>query len=411
VRVSPGEVHGRVEAPPSKSVTIRAFAAAALAKGTSTIANPSRCLDAESAIRALQALGADFSWQDDVVLVRGAEALRSTSLECGESALCMRMLAPVAAALTHERITLRATGSLRNRPMKMLEAPLRALGGQCTTDGGRPPVRVQGPLRGGCAELDASSTSQVLTGLLFALPLCPGDSELEVPSLVSSRYVEMTLAVLRAFGIRIEHDRSSDRFRIPARQHYVPCHFRVEGDWSAAAFFLVAGAIAGDIEVTGLHLDTTQADAAIVKVLRECGATIAVSQHVRSSCAPLDAFHCDVSETPDLLPALVVLACSCRGTSELSGIERTRLKESDRVAALLESLGRLGASIEVANGCLRVKGGPLRGGSADACGDHRIAMAIAIAALRASGPVEIQGAGCVAKSHPRFFDDLKVLLP
>lgn len=411
MKVVPGEVRGTVAAPPSKSVTIRAFAAAALARGTSTILRPSRCLDADAAMNALEALGAELIREDDTVLVRGTGAVRSTTVECGESALCLRMIAPIAAVLSDEEVTLRATGSLQNRSMGMLEAPLRALGGECTTNHGRPPVRVRGPLSGGRAVVDASSTSQFLTGLLFALPLCDRDSELEAPVVVSARYVEMTLDVLKAFGIRIDHGPGSVCFRIPGRQRFVPAHFSVEGDWSAAAFFLVAGAIAGDVEVTGLRLDTTQADVRILDALRECGAKLDLSAGVRVSSGPLTAFHCDVSETPDLLPPLVALACSCQGSSELSGIERTRLKESDRVAALRDSLGPLGAAIEVDGGRMRVTGGLLHGGVADSCGDHRIAMAIAIAALRASGPVRILGDSCVAKSHPQFFDDLKGLLP
>jgi 3-phosphoshikimate 1-carboxyvinyltransferase len=409
VRVEPGQVCGSVTAPPSKSVTIRALFAAALARGTSTIFAPSRCEDAEAAVRAVRARGVELAPAGDAMLVRGPIGPGSATLQCGESALCMRMLAPIAALQAGREVTLLATGSLLHRSMAMLEAPLRALGAQCTTEQGRPPVRVRGPLSGGRARLDASGTSQGLTGLLFALPLCPRDSELQVPALASGRYVELTLQVLERFGIRTEHDAGLRNFRIPGGQQFTAQQFTVEGDWSAAAFLLVAGASAGHVEVAGLRQDSLQADAGVLEALGQCGAMVACAGAVRVTSGALHAFHCDVSDRPDLLPPLCVLACSCPGTSELSGIERARLKESDRVAALAEELARLGAAIQVEPGRMLVTGSALHGGTVDCRGDHRIAMALAVAALRASGPVEILGAGSVAKSYPRFFDELKVL--
>jgi len=409
VRVGPAEVRGSLAAPPSKSVTIRAFVAAALASGESTILRPARCLDTDAAVAALGALGARLVRRDDTMRVRGFEGPPGHDLPCGESALCMRMLAPVAASLCDREVTLHASGSLGTRPMGMLEGPLRALGARCSTNDGLAPVRVRGPLVGGHAIVDASTTSQVLTGLLFALPRCDRDSELELCGLASGGYVELSLEVLASFGIRIDRDADARILRIPGAQHFVPREYVVEGDWSAAAFLLVAAAIAGEVEVTGLRGDSRQPDARVLEVLRQCGAVVDLTNGVRVSAADSRAFRWDVSDTPDLLPPLVALACACRGTSEISGIGRTRAKESDRVAALCDALGRLGAAIEVSGERLHVTGSRLHGGTVDSHGDHRIAMAVAIAALRASAPVHLAGARCVDKSYPRFFEDLEAL--
>lgn len=411
VRIDPGQVRGSVAAPPSKSVTIRALVAAALASGESTILRPARCLDADAAETAVVALGARLVRLGGTMRVRGFEGPPEHDVPCGESALCMRMLAPVAALLCEQEATLRASGSLATRPMEMIEGPLRALGAQCSTSDGLSPVRVRGPLVGGRAVVDASTTSQVLTGLLFALPRCDRDSELELCGLASRGYVELSLEVLESFGIRIECDADARTLRIPGAQRFVPREYLVEGDWSAAAFLLVAGAIAGEVEVTGLRGDSRQPDAQVLEVLRQSGARVELANGVRVSAGDSRAFRWDVSDTPDLLPPLVTLACACRGTSEIAGIGRTRAKESDRVAALCDALGRLGASIEVSGDRMRVTGSRLHGGSVDSHGDHRIAMSVAIAALRASGPVHIAGARCVDKSYPRFFEDLEALRP
>jgi 3-phosphoshikimate 1-carboxyvinyltransferase len=293
----------------------------------------------------------------------------------------------------------------------MLEAPLRALGVECTTNAGLPPVHVRGPLVGGTVTLDASKTSQFLTGLLFALPLCEQDSTLEVSALASQGYIETTLEVLRAFGVHCECEPGFKRFTVKGRQRFAAREYAVEGDWSGAAFLLVAGAVAGEVEVCGLRVDSTQVDARILDVLAGCGAAVDVGESVHVAKSALRAFRYDVTDTPDLLPALAALACSCEGTSEILGVERTRQKESDRVLAISSALGGLGADIRVEADRLLVTGGTLHGGAADPQGDHRIAMAAAVAALRASGAVEISDPQCVAKSYPSFFDDLRSLRP
>jgi 3-phosphoshikimate 1-carboxyvinyltransferase len=361
-----------------------------------------------------RALGAEvFSagGEEDVVVVRGGRHARETSIDCGESGTCLRISGPIA-ALFPERITVTGTGSLLGRPVDMMEKPLRELGAECSTTLGKPPVTVRGPLRGGRTVVDGSQTSQVVSGLLMALPLCRGDSEIEVRNLVSRDYLALTVSVLAGFGIAIEEagPRPDGRvvFFVRGDQAYRPRPFTVEGDWSGAAFLLVAGALAGDVTVGNLGGD--QPDAAILEALRAAGARVhRDGPLVRVRRESLRAFAFDATDTPDLFPPLVALVCHCPGKSVIHGVRRLRQKESDRAAALTEEFGRLGADVTIREDRLEVRGGRLRGGRLCARGDHRIAMAGAVAALLSDEGVAIEGDACVAKSYPEFFRDLETL--
>ncbi len=396
-------------APASKSLFQRAVAAASLTTAETTILNPSECDDGAAAIRAARALGAELTTAGGRLLVRGGARPPLGVLDCGESGLCLRMFAPIAALLDRP-IELRARGSLLGRPMGLLEEPLRRLGAQCDSTGGRPPVRVHGPMKPGCIEVDGSISSQLLTGLLLALPRLPGDSTLLVRDLKSKPYVRMTLRLLSQFGVTATADAALERFQIPGRQEYRGITCPVEGDWSGAAFPLVAAAIAGRVAVDGLALDSAQADRAILDALSACGAgVLAMPGRVEVHKAPLRAFDLDASECPDLFPALAVLACCCAGTSRISGAGRLKHKESDRARTLVEELGSVGAKIRTEADSLVIEGGPLVGGRGSSRGDHRIAMALAVAALVSRDGVTIEGDEAVAKSYPGFFADLEKL--
>jgi 3-phosphoshikimate 1-carboxyvinyltransferase len=237
------------------------------------------------------------------------------------------------------------------------------------------------------------------------------DSELEVAGLASRGYVDLTLGTMRAFGVEAERDPGFSRFRIPGRQAYVPADFAVEGDWSGAAFLLVAGAIAARrraVTLSGLDLASCQPDRAILEALRLCGAGIELDGGaIGLRRDRLRAFEFDAGDCPDLFPPLVALAAACEGETRLRGALRLRGKESDRAAALREEFAALGAAIEVEGDQMVVRGrGRLAGGRADSRGDHRIAMAAAVASLISEGPVEVAGSECVAKSWPSFYEDL-----
>jgi 3-phosphoshikimate 1-carboxyvinyltransferase len=404
----------------------RALVCAALAEGRSELSNPSYCADAAAALGIVEALGSVCERGEGFLSVRGGILAPSSSLaragaapgegageppfrlSCGESGLLMRMFAPIA-ALSPGAVELVGEGSLASRPVSMMTGPLAALGVSCATNGGLPPVRLRGPLRGGRATVDASSSSQFLTGLLMALPLAAKDSVLDVPRIVSRGYIDLTMETMRAFGVAVERSGDYSRFEIPGGQSYRPTHFEVEGDWSGGAFLLVAGAIAAEkgLVVEGLPASSAQPDRAVIEALSSAGARLSQGDNsVSVSRASLRAFDFDATDCPDLFPPLVALAAACCGVSTLRGAARLRNKESDRASSLAEGFLSLGVPVEVEGDLMRVRGGKIRGGAVDAHNDHRIAMAAAVAALASSEGVEIEGPECVKKSWPEFFEDL-----
>jgi len=420
------EAGGAVRAPASKSSMQRAIACACLAEGESILRSPSRSADCLAALGVAEGLGAAVEERGDLVSLRGIglekiKKLRSEaaggplSLSCGESGLCLRMFSPIA-ALLDTPVELAATGSLRSRPVGMMAEPLRQMGALCDTSAGLPPVMVRGPLRGGRARVDGSQSSQFLTGLLIALPLAGSDSELEVDGLASRGYIDLTIDVMREFGVAAERDHAYRRFSIRGRQAYRRADYLVEGDWSGAAFLLVSGAIAATkrpVIVEGLDARSRQPDRAILEALRDAGAAVETESgqdgegNISVKKRALSAFSFDAMDCPDLFPPLAVLAIACEGESRLKGVGRLRGKESDRAAALSEELGKLGARIRIEGDQMIVQGGSrLGGGTVDSRGDHRIAMAAALASFLSDGPIAIDGAECVSKSWPGFFEDL-----
>jgi 3-phosphoshikimate 1-carboxyvinyltransferase len=294
----------------------------------------------------------------------------------------------------------------------MMEEPLRRLGAHCKTHEGFPPVVIKGPLRAGNIEIDGSVTSQFLTGLLMALPCVDGVSHIKVHNLKSKPYIEMTLQLLEHFGIEIEHNKDLNEFKIKGPQKYFAESYRIEGDWSAVAFFLVAGVVSGHTHIMNLNYKNSfQADKKILDVLRLCGAK--VTEHkdaVKVERSPLHPFEFDANDCPDLFPPLVVLALNCNGTSVIKGAERLKHKESDRAQSLLEGFTRLGGKIDIKGDTMSIVGGSIRGGDFDPRNDHRLAMAGAIAGLNSELGVTIKDEHCVNKSYPNFFSELERLM-
>jgi 3-phosphoshikimate 1-carboxyvinyltransferase len=402
----------------------RAVACAGLARGETTLTRPSFCDDALAALRVAEALGASVERSADRVRIRGgyegrraaaeAGAMAPRRVSCGESGLCMRMYASIA-SLSGEPVELLAEGSLAARPMSMVEEALLAAGVSCASAGGKAPLRIRGPLRGGTYAVDGSKSSQFLTGLLIALARAPGDSTLRVESLASRGYIDLSLAIMRHFGAQASRDEAYSRFSIAGESGYEGRAYEVEGDWSGGAFLLVAGAIAAGpdgLRVEGLSPESSQPDRAILRALELAGARCDYDGGaflLRRSA--LRGFSFDASDCPDLFPPLAALASRCEGSSRIRGASRLKDKESDRAEALIAEFASLGLPI-VQEGdelVLRPEGGapePLSGGLVRSRGDHRIAMAAAVAALAGSDRVGIEGAGCAAKSYPAFFEDL-----
>lgn len=409
LRVYPGILSGTFCPPASKSASHRALIACALARGDGHIRALAQNDDLSATQSALAALGAQIAPEEDGVSVCGIEQPAPQAvLNCGESGSTLRFLLPVASALG-VCATFTGTGRLPNRPVDMLLKELRKNG--CIDDyAGGMPFTVRGKLRGGRYEIDGSVSSQFVTGLLFALPLCEEDSQIILRGRLESRpYVDMTLAVLRRFGIKITETQTG--WLIAGEQRYTPCALTVEGDWSGAAFFLAAGALGGTICCEGLDPASVQGDRAAAELLAKFGAR--VTQDGKTTVVdshPLSCIDIDASDIPDLVPVLAATAAYAKGDTVITGAARLRIKESDRLASTKRLLEGLGGRVTLTDDGMVVHGGlPLRGGEADSCGDHRIAMAAAIAALGCSGPVVIRGAECVSKSYPRFFEQFHAL--
>ena len=404
-----GRIAGSITAPASKSYAQRAVAAALLAGGETTLTHLDLCNDTRAALDVARRLGASVSHEGTTYTIRGGLNPVSTKLNIGESGLATRLFTPIA-SLCHMPITINGEGSILRRPIEMMEEPLQALGVEVISNGGYLPISVKGPMRGGEIHVDGSLSSQFITGLLMALPLSPNDTVLHVENLKSRPYVDMTIDLAARFGVAIEHN-NYEQFYIAGGQHYTPCTYNIEGDWSGASCLLVAGATAGSITIRNLNHISLQADLAIIEALARAGAEIiTTNSSVTVHGGPLHAFEFDATDCPDLFPALAALAASCEGTSVLTGTQRLTYKESNRAETIAEVFGRLGIGVDLSEeNTMRITGGPVSSAVVDSHNDHRIAMAAAVAALSSDDSVVIEGADAADKSYPNFWNDLDTL--
>ena len=403
-----GRLHGYVAPPCSKSYAQRALAVSLLTKGECEIANIDYCNDTLSAISCIETLGAVVTRKRKGVLtVSGGLNPIGDSLCVGESGLSARLFTPIA-ALCDKSITIRGEGTLLYRPMDMMISPLRQLGVEVRDGGGRLPIEVKGPMRGGEITVDGSVSSQFITGLLLALPLSESDTVINVTKAVSKPYLDMTIDIASRFGVAIEHN-DYEQFYIAGGQSYTPMSYSIEGDWSAAAMLLVAGAVAGQVTVGNISMLSKQADVAICRALVAAGAELTSEQaSITAAHRPLQAFEFDATECPDLFPALATLAAAAEGVSTLVGTRRLEHKESNRAEAIAKEFGRLGIEVDLStDNVMKIRGGKIAGGvEVDSHGDHRMAMTLAVAGLISDNGVTIRGAECVAKSYPNFFEDI-----
>ena len=437
-----------VEMPSSKSFAQRAIIAAALAcrsgQGTTVLNGYSPCGDNEAAINVAKALGADVTVSNTTVILSEAKDLAAkdlTSLHVGESGLLTRLMIPLTAAMQHpgsgSKTDITGEGTLLGRPLKgaseimaRFGTVLRPLNEQ--TGEIKVPLSVQGPLLPGKNDISGKDGSQLISGLLMALPLLQGDSTIHVHDPKSIPYMFITVDVLKKFGIRIGSEMEGDEefmetqdwslctgvtFKIKGGQEYLPASFDIEGDWSAAANFLVAGAVFGKVQLSGLDTSSLQADISIMDILMDAGASLSQldeSGVITSQRAPLRAFDTDLNNCPDLFPIVSVLAAFCGGESHILGFRRLASKESDRGKAILEMLNKMGV-VAFAEGDMMIVPGQtlesrllngtlLKGGEYSSSHDHRMAMALTVASLGADSPIIIDDTACVAKSFPAFLD-------
>lgn len=410
--VSAGCINGIIAPPSSKSYAQRAIALALLAQGRSVLRNIEFCKDTRSALSCIKALGAKVEQLDEsTIAIEGGLNPQSNTLYVGESGLATRLFTPLA-SLWHEAITIQGEGTLLHRPMLMMIEPLRALGVNVRDGGGYLPIVVQGPIHGGEIEVDGSISSQFITGLLLSLPLAEEDTTLHVNSPVSTPYIDMTIDTARLFGIEIMHKEDYTEFFIEGGQTYTPADIAIEGDWSGASTILVAGAIAGEVTVKNISTLSKQADTAIIRALERAGAGIVIEQDsITITKRPLRAFTFDATNAPDLFPALAALAAAAEGVSTIIGTNRLRHKESDRAETLRQEYEKLGIEIDISeDDVMKIRGGKINPATIYSHGDHRIAMSLAVSALRCEGEVTIQEAECVEKSYPTFFEDLESLI-
>jgi len=399
-----------VSAPPSKSYTIRGVMCAALARGESQIINPLISDDTRAAVNVLRQVGVSIHEKGDGWQVIGGNFHQPTAeLFCGESAATLRFMIAICSLVPGEcRLT--AGPSLSRRPVKSLVQALRQLGVNCSSQGDFAPVVVNGGgLRGGKAELAGNISSQFISALLLISPFAEEGIKIRLTTPLESRpFVLMTLDCMEKFGVKVSASGDLREFEI-TRQLYQPARFSVEGDWSSASYLLASGAIAGEVKVENLSQDSRQGDRVILELLQDMGALVETSRNsvtVRKS--NLKAVKADLSDCIDLLPTMAVLAAVADGVSQFTGIERARLKESNRVSAVTEGLRNMGIAVDEASNRLTITGSKPKSAVINPRDDHRIAMALGILGLLTEETV-VEDAECVSKTFPRFWEVLKSL--
>ena len=411
--VSLGSVRGIITPPSSKSYAQRAIALSLLAEGRSVLRNIEFCKDTRSALACIEALGAKVTYIDEsTIAIDGGFNPQDGTLYVGESGLATRLFTPIA-SLSQTPICIRGEGTLLHRPMHMMIEPLRELGVKVKDGGGYLPIEVEGPIHGGKIRVDGSVSSQFITGLLLALPMAEEDTTLYVDSAVSTPYIDMTISTAQSFGVEIMHNEGDySEFFIEGRQRYTPADLAIEGDWSGASTMLVAGAIAGEITIRNISTLSKQADTAICNALERAGAGIIIEQDsITVTKRPLKAFTFDATQCPDLFPALAALAAAAEGVSVITGTNRLMHKESDRAETIRQEYEKLGIEVDISEeNVMKIRGGKIEPATVFSHNDHRIAMSLAVSALRCEGEVVIENAECVEKSYPAFFEDLESVI-
>ena len=438
-----------VPVPSSKSFAQRAVIAAALADGISRLSGYTSCGDNESALHVAESLGARISRQGDVIVIEGTGARPQSSAQdsfnVGESGLLARLMIPLAAMVVRGDVSISGEKTLLTRPMQGVREIMRRFSVQTESlSGGNVdgmsddtvcvPLKVSGPLVPSFTEVSGLHGSQIISGLLMALPLAGKPSKISVRSPKSIPYMYMTLDVMKKFGVAVSNEMFGDRdflesdgdwsyctdidFKIRGGQRYHAADLRIEGDWSSAANFLVAGAVFGKVVLSGLDTTSLQADLSIMDILMDAGASLSQldgsTGDIIVQRAPLNAFETDASNCPDLFPIVAVLAAFCQGRSRIAGTDRLSHKECDRGAAIMEMLEKMGVEAEIQDNALLVTGQSLaqrllsgtllKGGEYSSHHDHRMAMALKVAELGADGPFVLDDTDCIAKSFPSFLE-------
>jgi 3-phosphoshikimate 1-carboxyvinyltransferase len=403
IKIKPAQLNGKIFAPPSKSMSHRAVICAGLGSGESIVENVILSEDIKATIDGMIQLGAEIEISGDgpysTLCIRGSKGNVSEALiNCRESGSTLRFLIPVGLMLAH-RCSYTGSGNLSKRPLDVFYEIFKRDIIEYETKDGQLPLRAKGNLKGGTYEMTGEVSSQFISGLLFALPLVGKESSIKIKDHLESRgYVDLTINMLEKFGISVENQGYRE-FKINKDSTYKNANYRVEGDYSQAAFFIVAREIGNNVDCLGLNADSLQGDKEIVDIVRKYD-------------SGAEEVTIDASQIPDLVPILAVLASLKHGvTTNIINAERLRIKESDRLKAISTELGKLGAIIDEQKDGLIIKGKNVLDGGAvvDSWNDHRIAMSLAVAATRCREDIILKDCMAVNKSYPDFWEDYKML--
>ena len=406
VKFSPFVPNGTVNVPPSKSDVHRAIICAAMANGVSRISPVALSNDIKATIGCIKALGADAVLENNVLTVDGTNMYKNKTalLDCGESGSTLRFFIPIA-AVGNINATFVGKGKLPQRPIGIFTEALPKAGTVCKTEGGLP-LEIKGQLKSGIFKIPGNVSSQFITGLLLALPILEGDSEIVLTSpLESVGYIAMTIRTMKQFGVNIQATEKG--WHIKGGQSYKTCDYTTDGDWSQAAFFMVLGAVSGKVTVNGVAKDSPQGDKKCAEILARFGAKVTqLDNEVTVEKGELKAITIDASQIPDLVPVLSVCAAFAEGTTKIINAERLRIKECDRLKATAELLNNLGGKVKELSDGLEITGvSSLKGGNVNGYNDHRIVMSAAVCAARSDKDITATFAMSINKSYPDFYID------
>ena len=405
-----GKMKGVVSPPPSKSHTHRAFLLAAMAKGESVITNPLMSADTKDTLKACKAMGAEVYESSNSVTIHGGDLHAPDCIvDTGNSGTTMRLYTGICSMFDSD-VTITGDESLRKRPMGPLLDALSQAGVTCTSNNGLPPVTLKGPNNGGTIHIDGGVSSQYISSLMLVSPMLSSNTDIIVDgNMVSTPYLDVTSNMMCLFGAKVS--RKDNVFSIEGNIGYTPCDYSVPSDFSSAAFPLVAGALGGEVTVTGMDMSDPQGDKAIIDIIRQCGCEVDIDDtRITSRSGHIRGCDIDLGMVPDLFPITAILLATAEGDSRLYGAPQLKYKESNRIETVVNLINSIGGSAEgTDDGCI-IHGTPrLKGGRIAHRGDHRLMMCAAIASLVCDGPVIMDDVECCAVSYPDFLDQMKSL--
>lgn len=406
VTIKPSKLEGSIMIPPSKSLSHRAIIAASLALGKSVISNVLYSKDIKATIEAMRACGAIIEEYDDYLVIYGSKVKRVKSMiNANESGSTIRFMIPIA-LVCDAPMEFRGENHLVKRPLDTFLEIFDLQGISYERGEDYLPLKVNSGIKSGVYKVRGDISSQFITGLLYALPILDGDSKIEITTTLESKgYIDLTLDMLKKFGIQIEN-RDYKEFYIKGNQNYTPCDYTIEGDFSQSAFFLVADCLGANIKLKAMNMDSHQGDKKILKDIEDFSSKIHYeNDELYADSIKTKGAIIDFSQSPDLGPALTVLASLSEGKSKFINAGRLRIKECDRITCMKEELEKLGANIIEYEDGMEIFGvDSLTGGVIDSHNDHRVAMSFAMASIKAKGDIKILNAGCVSKSYPNFWE-------